>query len=162
MDIFYELFGGVLPDEDIRNMIFLRNNGMLRASYKGDPKLKPNNEQLEVFSEVMKDVYRLAEIDTDLKVIPPDITPDTAFRIHAEAPIGMSFPDTAFRIHAEAPIGMSFSFESLEILKRILPKVSLFGFGIKDEELKTNYEGQVETISFEFVIPDVYTYPFDE
>ena len=57
---------------------------------------------------------------------------------------------------------MSFTFESLEILKRILPKVSLFGFGIKDEELKTNYEGQVETISFEFVIPDVYTYPFDE
>ena len=145
MDIFYELFGGVLPDEDIRNMIFLRNNGMLRASYKGDPKLKPNNEQLEVFSEVMNDVYRLAEIDTDLKVIPPDIT-----------------PDTAFRIHAEAPIGMSFTFESLEILKRILPKVSLFGFGIKDEELKTNYEGQVETISFEFVTPDVYTYPFDE
>ena len=145
MDIFYELFGGVLPDEDIRNMIFLRNNGMLRASYKGDPKLKPNNEQLEVFSEVMNDVYRLAEIDTDLKVIPPDIT-----------------PDTAFRIHAEAPIGMSFTFESLEILKRILPKVSLFGFGIKDEEFKTNYEGQVETISFEFVIPDVYTYPFEE
>lgn len=145
MDIFYELFGGVLPDEDIRNMIFLWNNGMLRASYKGDSKLKPNNEQLEVFSEVMNDVYRLAEIDTDLKVIPPDIT-----------------PDTAFRIHAEAPIGMSFTFESLEILKRILPKVSLFGFGIKDEELKTNYEGQVETITFEFVIPDVYTYPFEE
>ena len=145
MDIFYELFGGALPEEDIRNLIFLRNNGMLRESYKGDPKLKPNNEQLEVFSEVMKDVYRLAEIDTDLKVIPPDIT-----------------PDTAFRIHAEAPIGMSFTFESLEILKRILPKVSLFGFGIKDEEFKTNYEGQVETISFEFVIPDVYTYPFDE
>jgi len=145
MDIIYELFGGALPEEDIRNLIFLRNNGMLRESYKGDPKLKPNNEQLEVFSEVMNDVYRLAEIDTDLKVIPPDIT-----------------PDTAFRIHAEAPIGMSFTFESLEILKRILPKVSLFGFGIKDEEFKTNYEGQVETISFEFVIPDVYTYPFEE
>ena len=57
---------------------------------------------------------------------------------------------------------MSFTFESLEILKRILPKVSLFGFGIKDEELNTNYEGQVETITFEFVIPDVYTYPFEE
>ena len=55
MDIFYELFGGVLPDEDIRNMIFFRNNGMLRASYKGDPKLKPNNEQLEIFSEVMNE-----------------------------------------------------------------------------------------------------------
>ena len=114
---------------------------MLRASHKGNPKLKPNNEQLEVFSEVMKDVYRLAEIDTDLRVIPPD---------------------TAFRIHAEAPIGMSFTFESLEILKRILTKVSLFEFGIKDEELKTNYKGQVETVSFEFVIPDVYIYPFDE
>ena len=141
MDIFYELFGGALPEEDIRNLIFLRNNGMLRASHKGNPKLKPNNEQLEVFSEVMKDVYRLAEIDTDLRVIPPD---------------------TAFRIHAEAPIGMSFTFESLEILKRILTKVSLFEFGIKDEELKTNYKGQVETVSFEFVIPDVYIYPFDE
>lgn len=145
MDIFYELFGNVLPDNDIRNMVFLRNNGMLKASYKGDSKLKPNKEQLKVFSEVMQDVYQLAKIDSGIKVIPPDIT-----------------PDTAFRIYAEVPIEMSFSFRSLEILKRILPKVSVFGFGIKDEELKTDFDGKVETISFEFVIPDVYTYPFDE
>ncbi len=145
MDILYELFGGALPDEDIRNMIFLRNNGLLRTSYKGDPKLKPNEKQLNVFSEVMQDVYQLAKIDSDIKVIPPDIT-----------------PDTAFRIILEVPIAMSFSGNSLEILKRILPKVSAFGFGIKDEELKTSFEGEVETISFEFVIPDVYIYPFYE
>ena len=145
MDIFYELFGGVLPDDDINNIIFLRNNSMLRTSYKGDQKLKPNKKRLEDFSKVMQDVYRITETDSDIKVIPPDIT-----------------PDTAFRIILEVPIEISFSGNMLEILKRILPKVSVFGFGIKGDELKKSYEGKVETISFEFVISDVYTYPFDE
>lgn len=145
MDIFEELFGNVLPEKEVQEMIFLRNKGLLRASYRGDQKLKLNTAQFAVFRSVLSDVYKLAELDDDIKVIPPDIT-----------------PDTAFRIHLEVPIGMDFSGESLEILMRILPKVSAFGFGIKDEELKTSYEGEVETVSFGFVVPDVYTYPFDE
>ena len=145
MDIFEELFGNVLSEKEVQEMIFLRNKGLLRASYRGDQKLKLNTAQFAVFRSVLSDVYKLAELDDDIKVIPPDIT-----------------PDTAFRIHLEIPIGMDFSGKSLEILMRILPKVSAFGFGIKDEELKTSYEGEVETVSFGFVVPDVYTYPFDE
>lgn len=145
MDIFEELFGNVLSDDEIQEMIFLRNNGKLRTSYKGDPKLQPNSEQLRVFTDVMRDVYKLAAMDDSIVVIPPDITPDTAFRINLEVPIGKDF------------FG-----ESKDILARILPKVSAFGFEIKDEELVADFDGDVETISFGFVIPDVYTYPFEE
>lgn len=145
MDIFEELFGGILSHEEIGEMIALRNFGKLRTSYKGDPKLKRNPKQLAVFKSVLSDVYKLAEINSDIKVSSPDIT-----------------PDTAFRIYAEVPIDMSFSGRSKDILMRILPKVSAFGFGIKDEELKKDFEGEVETIEFGFVVPDVYTYPFDE
>lgn len=145
MDIFEKIFGEVLSDDDVRQLIFLRNNGLLRTSYKGDLKLKPNYKQLELYSRVMKDVYKLAETDSDIKIIPPDITPDTVFRIYLEVPFDMSFSGT-----------------SLEILKRILPNVSVFDFGIKDEELRTDYKGEVETISFGFVVPDVYIYPFYE
>ena len=144
MDIFEELFGNVLSEDEVRELIFLRNNGKLRTSYKGDPKLQPNAEQLRVFADVMRDVYKLASMDDSIVVIPPDITPDTAFRINLEVPIGKDF------------FG-----ESKEILSRILPKVSSFGFEIKDEELMTDFEGDVETISFGFVVPDVYTYPFE-
>lgn len=145
MDIFEELFGGILSHEEISEMIALRNLGLLRTSFRGDPKLKLNPKQLAVFQSVLSDVYKLSEHDDYIKVLPPDITPDTAFRIHAEVPIDMSFCG-----------------KSKEILMRILPNVSLFGFGIKDEELKTDYKGKVETITLEFVVPDVYTYPFDE
>ena len=145
MDIFEELFGGILSHEEIGEMIALRNLGMLRTSFRGDPKLQRNPKQIAAYQSILSDVYKLAELDSDIKVLPPDITPDTAFRIHAEVPIDMSFTGA-----------------SKEILMRILPRVSVFGFGIKSEELKTDYEGEVETIEFEFVVPDVYTYPFDE
>lgn len=145
MDVFEELFGGVLSDDDIRNMIFLRNNGKLRFSYKGDPKLQPNPKQLKVFAEVLSDVYKLAEEDEDIRVIPPDITPDTSFCIYIEVPISINFAG-----------------KSKEILQRILPKVLGFGVGIKDEELRTSFKGNVETLSAGFVVPDVYTYPFED
>jgi len=144
MDIFEELFGNVLSENEVREMIFLRNNGRLRFSYKGDQKLQPNAKQLRVFAEVLADSYRLADLDDDIIITPPDIT-----------------PDTDFRIDMEVPISKDFSGESKEILARILPKVSAFGFGIKDEELMSDFEGDVETISFGFVVPDVYTYPFE-
>ena len=145
MDIFEELFGNVLSEDEIREMIFLRNNGKLRVSYKGDSKLQPNPEQLRVFADIMHDVYKLAALDDSITVIPPDITPDTAFRINLEVPIGKDF------------FG-----ESKDILARILPKTSSFGFEIKDEELMADFAGDVETISFGFVVPDVYTYPYEE
>ena len=146
MDIFEELFGDVFSEKEIHELILLRNNGMLKCpQIKGSSKLTPNKSQLKVFASVLSDVYKLAERDEDIKVIPPDIT-----------------PDTAFRINLEVPISMNFSGKSLEILQRILPKVSAFGFGIKEEELKRSFTGDVETVEFGFVIPDVYTYPFDE
>lgn len=146
MDIFEELFGDVFSEKEIHELILLRNNGMLKCQQiKGSSKLTPNKSQLKVFASVLSDVYKLAERDEDIKVIPPDIT-----------------PDTAFRINLEVPISMNFSGKSLEILQRILPKVSAFGFGIKEEELKRSFTGDVETVEFGFVIPDVYTYPFDE
>lgn len=134
MDIFEELFGNVLSDDEIQEMIFLRNNGKLRTSYKGDPKLQPNSEQLRVFAEVLSNVYKIADENDGFKVIPPDITPDTAFRIYAEAS------------------DLDFSFSRKEALQKILPLVSVFGVDIKDEE----------TLMLEFVVPDVYTYPFEE
>lgn len=139
MDIFEELFGGILSDSEIEQMRFFGKNGML-TSMRGDPRLKPNPEKIKVFSEVLSDVYKLAETDEDIVVIPPDITPDTAFRICVEVPIAVDFRG-----------------ETLEILQRILPKVSVFGFGIKDEELQADFEGDVETIEFGFVVTDVYT-----
>lgn len=146
MDIFEELFGDVFSTEEINRLIFLRNNGMLKdPQIRGSFKLKPNKDQLKVFASVLSDVYKLAETDNDIRVSPPDIT-----------------PDTAFRIHVEVPIAMNFSGQTLKILQRILPKVSAFGFGIKDEELKRSFDGDIETVEFNFVIPDVYTYPFSE
>lgn len=145
MDVFEELFGNVLSDDEIREMIFLRNNGMLKTSFRGDPKLQLNPTQFKVFAEVLSDVYKLAEADEDITVIPPDIT-----------------PDTAFRIKIEVPISIDFSGKSKDILQRILPKVSAFGFGIKDDELMADFDGDVETVEFGFVIPDVYTYPYDK
>lgn len=134
MDVFEELFGGVLSDDDIRNMIFLRNNGKLRLSYKGDPKLQPNPKQLKVFAKVLSKVYELAEGDEDFVVIPPDITPDITYRIFAEVP------------------DLSVNFEKRYVLAEILPMVSVFGVDIKDED----------TLMLEFVVPDVYTYPFED
>ena len=133
MDIFEELFGNVLSEDEVRELIFLRNNGKLRTSYKGDPKLQPNAEQLRVFAKVLSSVYKLAEGDDEFKVTPPDITPDTAFRIYAEVP------------------DLDINFSKKDILRDILSMVSVFGVDIKDEE----------TLLLEFVIPDVYTYPFE-
>ena len=134
MDIFEELFGDVLSHEEIGEMIGLRNLGLLRTSYKGDPKLKLNPEQFKVFTKVLKLIYKLAEEDGCIEVLPPDITPDTAFRIFAET------------------TDISLSFKEKDILQEILPLISVFGVEIKDED----------TLVLEFVIPDVYTYPFDE
>ena len=133
MDIFEELFGNVLSEDEVRELIFLRNNGKLRASYKGDQKLQPNPEQIRVFSKVLSNVYKIADENDDFRVIPPDITPDTAFRIYAEAS------------------DLDFSFSRKEALQNILPLVSVFGVEIKDED----------TLTLEFVVPDVYTYPFE-
>lgn len=133
MDIFEELFGNVLSEDEVRELIFLRNNGKLRVSYKGDPKLQPNPEQIRVFSKVLSNVYKIADENDDFRVIPPDITPDTAFRIYAEAS------------------DLDFSFSRKEALQNILPLVSVFGVEIKDED----------TLTLEFVVPDVYTYPFE-
>lgn len=134
MDIFEELFGNVLSEDEVRELIFLRNNGKLRTSYKGDPKLQPNAEQIRVFSKVLSNVYKIADENDDFRVIPPDITPDTAFRIYAEAS------------------DLDFSFSRKEALQNILPLVSVFGVEIKDED----------TLTLEFVVPDVYTYPYEE
>ena len=133
MDIFEELFGNVLSEDEVRELIFLRNNGKLRASYKGDQKLQPNPEQIRVFSKVLSNVYKIADENDDFRVIPPDITPNTAFRIYAEAS------------------DLDFSFSRKEALQNILPLVSVFGVEIKDED----------TLTLEFVVPDVYTYPFE-
>ena len=133
MDIFEELFGNVLSEDEVQELIFLRNNGKLRASYKGDPKLQPNPEQIRVFSKVLSNVYKIADENDDFRVIPPDITPNTAFRIYAEAS------------------DLDFSFSRKEALQNILPLVSVFGVEIKDED----------TLTLEFVVPDVYTYPFE-
>lgn len=130
MDIFEELFGSVLSEDEVREMIFLRNNGMLKVSKKGDPDLKPNPEKLKVFANVLNKIYELAKGDDEFVVLPPDITPDTAFRIYAEVP--------------------DLEIKSLrkDALIEILSMVSVFGVDIKDEE----------TLILEFVIPDVYTY----
>ena len=146
MDIFEELFGNVLSEDDVREMVFLRNNGMLKKiSYKGNTNLVPNAKQIKVFTSVLSDIYKLAQIDDDIHVFPPDIT-----------------PDIDYRIKAEVPISIGFSGESKDILQRVLPHVSTFGVGIKEEELKKSYEGDVETLTLNFVIPDVYTYPYEE
>lgn len=130
MDIFEELFGSVLSEDEVREMIFLRNNGMLKVSKKGDPDLKPNPEKLKVFANVLNKIYELAKGDDEFVVLPPDITPDTAFRIYVEVP--------------------DLEIKSLrkDALIEILSMVSVFGVDIKNEE----------TLILEFVIPDVYTY----
>lgn len=133
MDIFEELFGNVLSEDEVRELIFLRNNNKLRVSYKGDQKLQPNPKQIQAFTRVLANVYKLAEGDEEFRVIPPDITPNTAFRIFAEVP------------------DLSISFSKKDILREILPLVSVFSVDIKDED----------TLMLEFVVPDVYTYPFE-
>lgn len=134
MDIFEELFGDVLSHEEIGEIIGMRNLGLLRTSYRGDTKLKLNPEQFRKFTKVLNRVYKLAEDDEEFIVSPPDITPDTAFRIYAETP------------------DLSLNFKKKDILQEILPLVSVFSVEIKDED----------TLTLEFVIPDVYTYPFNE
>ena len=65
MDIFEELFGNVLSEDEVRELIFLRNNNKLRVSYKGDRKLQPNPKQIQAFTRVLANVYKLAEGDEE-------------------------------------------------------------------------------------------------